>query len=140
MKLSNLIAIALFASVPALADNTASPAPTAATPAASVEPDNTKVNQRDRNETTLTAMDQRKGSKRDVELTRKIRQLVVKEKDLSSDAKNVKIITLAGKTTLRGPVDSAAEKDKIGSLAARVVGATAVTNELEVDAEETEAK
>lgn len=117
MKLSHLTAMALLTSLPALADNS-------------------KINQRDRNETTLTAMDQRKGSKRDVELTRKIRRLVVKEKDLSSDAKNVKIITLAGKTTLRGPVDSAAEKDKIGALAARVVGAAAVSNELEVDAEE----
>lgn len=94
--------------------------------------DNTAVNKRDADSKTLTPMDQAKGSRRDVELTRKIRQLIVKHKEMSSDAKNIKIITINGIATLRGPVDSAVEKSKIETLAAQVVGAGSVTNELEV--------
>lgn len=98
--------------------------------------DNTGVNKRDANDTTLTPMDQAKGSKRDVELTRKIRQLIVKNKDMSSDAKNIKIITINGVATLRGPVASVTEKSKIGNLAASVAGVGSVTNELEVKSEQ----
>lgn len=126
-----LMAIALFAALPALADE-ASKATTA--------PDNSQINKRDQDASTLTPMDQAKGTKRDVELTRRIRQLVVKEKDLSSDARNVKIITIQGKTTLRGPVDSALEKTKVGNLAAKVVGVGSVTNELEVKMDEPKAE
>lgn len=96
--------------------------------------DNTAINKRDQNESALTPMDQAKGSDRDVDLTRKIRQLIVKDKAMSSDAKNVKIITLAGKATLRGPVDSAEEKMRVGKHAAKVVGAIHVDNQLEVKA------
>jgi hyperosmotically inducible protein len=95
--------------------------------------DNTAVNKRDQNDASLTPMDQAKGSSRDVELTRKIRQMIIKDKVMSSDAKNVKIITLAGKTTLRGPVDSMEEKNRIAAHAAKVLGnATRVDNQLEV--------
>lgn len=100
--------------------------------AKSYQPDNTGVNKRDAEAKTLTPMDQAKGSKRDVELTRKIRELIVKDKDMSGDAKNIKIITINGVATLRGPVESAVEKSKIESLASRVVGAGSVTNQLEV--------
>lgn len=131
MRKPTLIALALCAALPAFAVDSGV-APTA--------PDNTQINKRDQDASTLTPMDQARGTRRDVELTRRIRQLVVKEKDLSSDARNVKIITLQGKTTLRGPVDSALEKTKLGNLAARVVGMGSVTNELEVKMDEPKAE
>ncbi len=96
------------------------------------EADNTAVNKRDQSDGTLTPMDQAKGSKHDVEFTRRIRQLIIKDKAMSSDAKNVKIITLSGRTTLRGPVDSMAEKDRIAGHAAKVLGSAAnIDNQLE---------
>jgi len=94
--------------------------------------DNTSVNKRDQSDTTLTPMDQSKGSKRDVELTRKIRQAIVKDKAMSSYAKNIKIITLSGKATLRGPVENSEEKTRIEGLASRVSGIASVDNQLEV--------
>ncbi len=99
------------------------------------EADNTGINKRDANSQTLTPADQARGSDRDVELTRKIRQMIVKDESLSMNADNVKIITLNGVTTLRGPVGSTAEKTKVERLAAKVVGAKAVRNELEVKAQ-----
>jgi len=97
--------------------------------------DNTAVNKRDKNDASLTPMDQAKGSRRDVELTREIRQMLMKDKSMSSDAKNVKIITLSGMATLRGPVDTAEEKMRVGKHAAKVMGGAAhVDNQLEVKA------
>lgn len=53
-----------------------------------------------------------------VEITRSIRQKVVEHKDLSTTAKNVKIITNdQGAVTLRGPVRSEAEKQEIERIA-----------------------
>src|SRR5262245_31446096 len=68
-------------------------------------PDNTGRNVRDRNGDTLTPGDQ-SSSERDVELTRKIRQEVVGDDSLSMMAHNVKIISVDGVVTLRGPVKS----------------------------------
>lgn len=116
-----LVPLFLAAALPALGDSAKIPAP-----------DNSAVNKRDQVSATLTPIDQAKGSKHDVELTRRIRQLVVKEEGLSHDARNAKIITLHGVATLRGPVGSVAEKDKLGALAASVVGKNSVTNQLEV--------
>jgi len=96
------------------------------------EKDNTKMNQRDAQGKTLTADDQARGSAVDVELTRKVRQELVNDKSLSTDARNVKIITLNGVVTLRGPVDSAAEKEKVDSLAKKVSGVKKVENQTEV--------
>jgi len=96
-----------------------------------VKPDNTKVNERDRPADRLTA-DQQAQNKGDVEATAKIRQLVVKDDTLSTKAHNVKIITINGKVTLRGPVKSDGEKMSIDKKAREVVGDANVTNELEI--------
>lgn len=95
---------------------------------AAVEADNTKVNSREQ----LTAQDQSKGSDADVEITRKIRSHVVDDKNLSTYAHNVKIITLAGVVTLKGPVNSADEKLAIVKHAQMVVKPNQIKNELEV--------
>lgn len=96
-----------------------------------VPADNTKVNQRDRNQNQATA-DQQKENSNDRELTRQIRRAVVKDKSLSTDAHNVKIITQNGSVTLKGPVKSDQEKQAIESKATEIAGAGKVTNELQV--------
>jgi hyperosmotically inducible protein len=100
-----------------------------------VAPDNTKKNERDTRTELPTAQDQSKGSDSDVALTREIRQEIVKDDSLSTNAKNVKIITLGGVVTLRGPVASAAEKAKIATAAKHAAGVKRVDNKLEVKVE-----
>jgi len=96
-----------------------------------VPPDNTKVNQRDRNQNEPTA-DQQKENSNDRELTRQIRHAIVKDNSLSTDAHNVKIIAQNGSVTLKGAVKSDEEKQAIESKATELAGAGKVTNELHV--------
>jgi osmotically-inducible protein OsmY len=93
--------------------------------------DNTKVNQRDRNQSEPTA-DQQKENTNDRQLTQQIRRAIVKDKNLSSDAHNVKIITQNGAVTLKGPVKSEEEKQAVESKAAEVAGAGKVNSELQI--------
>lgn len=93
------------------------------------EADNTKINDRDRHG-ALTPMDQGGGNDRDI--TAAIRRAVVGDKALSFTAKNVKIITVGGKVTLRGPVKSDEEKSAIEAKAKATTGVSAVDNQLEV--------
>jgi hyperosmotically inducible periplasmic protein len=93
--------------------------------------DNTKVNQRDRNQNEPTA-DQQKDNSNDRQLTQQIRRAIVKDKNLSSDAHNVKIITQNGAVTLKGPVKSEEEKQAVESKATEVAGAGKVNSELQV--------
>jgi len=104
-----------------------------ATQAAQKPADNSAKNVRDRDNATLTPADQAKGSDADVKMTQEIRKAVVDDGALSMNAHNVKIITLGGQVTLRGPVNSQAEKTKIASIAAQHAGgATKVTDQIEV--------
>jgi osmotically-inducible protein OsmY len=100
-------------------------------PATQVAPDNTGRNVRDRSGDTLTPGNQ-SSRKVDVDLTRRVRQAVVKDKSLSTTAKNIKIITNNGVVTLRGPVKSEQERDKIAAKAQQIAGAKQVENHLEV--------
>lgn len=93
--------------------------------------DNTKVNKRDQSQKELTA-DQQKESKQDREITKKIRRAIVKDKSLSTKAHNVKIITVGGMVTLKGPVKSEDEKNAIEEKAAQIAGSDKVKNEIEV--------
>ncbi len=97
------------------------------------EPDNSGKNERDKSGATVTPGDQ-SNAPEDVKMTQDIRRMVMDDKGLSMTAKNVKIITIAGKVTLRGPVNTAAEKEAIANHAKMVAGKTAVTDELEVKA------
>ena len=94
-------------------------------------PDNTKVNARDRQPNAKTA-DQQSNARSDVDVTRRIRRAIVADKSLSTAAHNVKVITRAGKVTLKGPVRSAAEKQKVEAKAAEVAGAANVTSQVSV--------
>jgi hyperosmotically inducible periplasmic protein len=98
--------------------------------AAESAPDNTGRNVRDRGP-TLTSGDQSE-SKADITLTQKVRQAVMKDDSLSMTAHNVKIITVDGVVTLRGPVKTEDERTKIAATAEQVAGAGKVQNYLEV--------
>lgn len=95
--------------------------------------DNTKKNERDKDPAALTAGDQGE-SEADRTVTQRIRQGVMKDDKLSITAKNVKIITINGVVTLRGPVNSDAEKTAIAAIAQGVAGVTRVDNQLEIAA------
>ncbi len=99
--------------------------------APSSAPDNTRVNTRDKDGKNLTPMDQG-GSEGDRKITQQIRQAVMKDGSLSFTAKNVKIITINGKVTLRGPVKTEAERSAIEAAAKSAAGANQVDNLLEV--------
>ena len=97
----------------------------------STAPDNTRINTRDRDSKALTPMDQG-GSEGDRKITQQIRQAVMKDGSLSFTAKNVKIITINGKVTLRGPVKTDAERSSIEAAAKNVAGVAQVDNQLEI--------
>jgi len=76
--------------------------------------------------------DNQANAKEDRVTTAKIRKAIIADKDLSTYAHNVKIITVNGAVTLKGPVKSEEEKDKIASDAASVVSVDKITNNLTV--------
>jgi putative membrane protein len=98
---------------------------------AATEPDNTALNVRDRNDSTLTPLAQG-NSKSDLDTSAQIRKEIIAGKDMSVNAKNVKIITIDGHVTLRGPVNTAEEKRLIGEIADRIAHSENVDNQLEV--------
>jgi hyperosmotically inducible protein len=93
--------------------------------------DNTERNVRDKAGTTVTPENQ-KETKKDLKVTANIRKAVVKNKSLSVDAHNVKIVTRDGVVTLRGPVESKAENDAVEKIAKHTRGVRQVNNELEI--------
>jgi hyperosmotically inducible protein len=93
--------------------------------------DDTGRNARDRNDRTLTA-DKQSNRKSDVEITRTIRRAIVKDKSLSTNAHNVKIITEGGNVTLRGPVASQEEKEIVAKKAETINRGGKVDNQLEI--------
>lgn len=100
---------------------------------AKIEADNTGKNKRDREAKKLTADDQAKASRADEEITRRIREELTRNDELSSYAQNVKIITMGGIVTLRGPVKTQQERDWIVNAAQKVSGVRTIQNELEVN-------
>jgi hypothetical protein len=94
-------------------------------------PDNTGVNKRDRGGDTLTPMDQSENAA-DRTVTQKIRRAIVDDKSLSTDAHNVKIITVDGVVTLRGPVKSDQERSAVVAKANKVPGVKKLNDQLDV--------
>jgi hyperosmotically inducible protein len=95
------------------------------------EPDNSGRNVRDRNDQTKTSGDQSE-NEADRTITQNIRQAVTADDSLSTNAKNVKIVTNDGVVTLRGPVKSEKEKAQIESKAKQIAGVKRVDNQLEI--------
>ena len=95
------------------------------------KPDNTAINERDRSRETQTSGDQSNSSE-DLKVTQAIRQALMKDSELSTTAKNIKIITNNGQVTLRGPVKNAQEKTKIDQLARSAAGSAKIDDQLDV--------
>jgi len=98
-----------------------------------VYPDNSATNSRDRDDSAKLPIDQNE-NKTDIGITADIRSQVVDTK-MSVDAQNVKIITQDGRVTLRGPVKTAEEKQRIEKIAHSVAGSDKVDSLLEVTRE-----
>jgi|SRR5271156_320538 len=90
-------------------------------------PDNSK-NSKDHAQTA----DSQSNAKADCQTTASVRKTILADKDLSTYAHNIKIITINGAVTLKGPVKSEDEKQKIASDTESVVSADRITNELTV--------
>ena len=99
---------------------------------AQTQPDNTKVNQRDRSATEATA-DQQKSNAADMKMTKTIRRSIMADKSLSTYAHNIQVISQNGVVTLKGPVKSDAEKTALVAKAVAVTGsADNVTDQISV--------
>jgi hyperosmotically inducible protein len=96
-----------------------------------VAADNTKVNKRDRQKKELTA-DQQKDNRSDLQVTKQIRQSIMRDKSLSTSAHNVKLISNNRMVTLKGPVRTNEEKQAIEAKAAAIAGQDKLTSELQV--------
>ena len=92
--------------------------------------DNTKTNTRDRHN-SLTPMDQG-NSAAETKITANIRKWIMGEKNVSFTGKNVKIITVGTRVTLRGPVKDDKERISIEGIAKRTAGVSDVDNQLEI--------
>jgi len=93
--------------------------------------DNTKKNERDRDDATKTPVDQNENAG-DIEITATIRRAIVGDDAMSMSAKNIKIITADGVVTLRGPVASTDEREKIANLARGTASVKRVDDLLEI--------
>jgi osmotically-inducible protein OsmY len=101
----------------------AAPAPRAT----AQEPDNSS-----QNKGQMQTADKQSNAKSDRDTTAKIRKEIMADKDLSTYAHNVKVITANGTVTLKGPVKSEDEKARVAEIASNVVSADKVSNQLTV--------
>ena len=95
------------------------------------QPDNTKVNTRDRDSSQPTA-DKAKNNLSDRQIMQNIRKAVMADKSLSTYGHNAKIIADHGKVTLKGPVHTDEESRNIEAKAKEVAGDGNVDNQLSV--------
>ncbi|WP_158787400.1 BON domain-containing protein [Granulicella sp. L46] len=84
------------------------------------------------NKNQQSTADAQSNANSDLQTTAQIRKAIIADKSLSTYAHNVKIITVNGAVTLKGPVSSEDEKQKVASDATSVVSADKLTNELTV--------
>lgn len=91
------------------------------------QPDNSKQNTHHRR-----TADNQTNAHADRLTAAKIRKAIIADKSLSMYAHNVKVLVVDSKVTLKGPVHSDEEKEKIATDAATVVSADAITNNLTV--------
>ena len=93
--------------------------------------DNTKANAADRNQDAKTPLDQANDQDA-IDVTANIRRAVLADSSLSTSAHNVKIVTNGNVVTLRGPVKSADEKQRVEALAVKAATGKQVRNELSI--------
>jgi sporulation protein YlmC with PRC-barrel domain len=110
----------------------AAPSPNAIYRYQVLDADNTARNARDRDAAALTPVDQSEAES-DVQITSRLRHQLIKDDKLTFTAKNVKIITINGYVTLRGPVKHQLEKEIIQHRAETIAGQGKVENLIEVE-------
>jgi osmotically-inducible protein OsmY len=93
--------------------------------------DNTGMNAQNRASAAPVADDQKQDAT-DLDLTKRIRASVVRDKALSSYAHNVKIIAVNGTVTLNGVVRSDREKQVVAAKAEKIAGEDHVVNDLTI--------
>jgi hyperosmotically inducible protein len=98
-----------------------------ALPASSQAPDNSG-----QNKGHIETAESQPNIKTDRETTAKIRKAIVGDKDLFTYAHNVKVITVNGQVTLKGPVQTDEERQKVVALAANIVSPGKIINDLTV--------
>jgi len=98
---------------------------------ASPNANNSELNSRDKSGAAPTPQNQSNKAE-DRKVLAAVRHSVVENKSLSTAAHNVKILVADGVVTLRGPVKSVAEKDKIEKIASQVSGVSAIDNQLDI--------
>ena len=102
-------------------------------PRSVTDADNTARNRRDHDPSmSVDPLDQ-SNRRSDIETTAKIRSAIVGDNRLSTNAKNVKIVTRDGQVTLRGPVASEEERRIVNEIAAQAAPGR-VSNQVEVEA------
>ena len=100
--------------------------------AATAQDQNTKPDNSTQNKNQDQTAQNQSSAASDRELTAKVRKAIIADKDLSTYAHNIKIITQNGTVTLKGPVKSDDEKQKIESDVAGVVSHDSIVNQLTV--------
>lgn len=135
MRTMALVAAATLLTAGVVCARTAGPATAyAAEPAPQHVPrDNTAVNVRDRGGNTVTPENQSENAA-DRKLTQQIRRAIVADDALSTNAKNVKVITIDGVVTLRGPVANEKEKNAVAAKVNGIPGVKRLDNQLEAAA------
>ncbi len=93
--------------------------------------DNSEQNKGSTQKDAVTA-EKQGNRKSDVEALAEIRKTIVGTDGLSMDAKNAKILYSKGRVTLKGPVVSEDEKNKVEELAKGCAGVTSVKNMLTI--------
>lgn len=92
---------------------------------------NTEKNVRDRDSRAQTSFNQSE-DQLDRNITAEIRQIIMNDDVLSTNAKNIKVISVDGVVTLRGPVDTLQEREIILKKINNVRGIKNINNQLEV--------
>ncbi len=92
--------------------------------------DNTKQNERDKNR-AVSPFDQG-NNQADLDTTQSIRKALMADDSLSSDAKNLKVVTNAGVVALRGAVKDSNERATVDSIARRYAGGNRVDSQIEI--------
>jgi len=95
------------------------------------EPSDYLRDKADRYAVEKTPLDQSE-SEADRNITQKIRQAIVKDDSLSMNAKNIRIITIDGVVTLRGPIATLEEREIIIGKTKEIPGIKKIENQLEI--------
>lgn len=90
-------------------------------------PDNSR-----KNKAHHKTADQQKDDAADRQLTAKIRRSLIADKSLSMYGHNIKIITVGGAVTLKGPVHTEEEKKAIVAKATEAAGQDKVTDQITI--------